>query len=75
VAASITKQTTLLVVGESGRTKQGAVNKSTKLRRAEQLIGKGQNIRILNEAEFMTLCTPRVSFGTVRPAPAGRAEL
>ncbi len=52
VAAGITKQTTLLVVGDQDVTKLAGHEKSSKHRKAEDLIKQGQSIRILCEKDF-----------------------
>ena len=53
---SVTKTTTFLVMGETdyARVKDG---KSTKLRRAEQLLSDGLNLEILKEDKFLKLLT------------------
>lgn len=56
VEAGVTKHTTLLVVGDQDIEKLNGADKSSKHRKAEQLIAKGQPIRILGEADFMSLC-------------------
>jgi DNA polymerase III subunit epsilon len=55
VEANVTKTTTLLVVGDQDIAKLNGADKSGKHRKAETLIGKGQPIRILGEADFMSL--------------------
>lgn len=57
VAAGVTKKTTLLVVGDQDITKLGGKEKSSKHIKAEQLIKKGQSIRILKESDFKELVT------------------
>lgn len=52
VAASVTKKTTLLVVGDQDVTKLAGNSKSSKHRKAEELIEQGQPIRILRETDF-----------------------
>lgn len=52
VAPHVTRKTTILVVGDQGTRKRAGKEKSSKHMRAEQLISKGQNIRILNESDF-----------------------
>ena len=52
----MTKHTSLLVVGDQDIEKLNGADKSSKHRKAEQLIEKGQPIRILGEADFMSLC-------------------
>lgn len=53
VEPGVTAHTTLLVVGDQDLSKLVGQQKSTKLRKAEQLIAKGQSIRILAENDFM----------------------
>ena len=53
VEPSVTKHTTLLVVGDQDLTKLAGQTKSGKHRKAEQLIASGQPIRILAESDFM----------------------
>jgi len=55
VAAGVTKNTTLLVVGDQDISKLAGKEKSTKHLKAEQLIKKGQNIRIIKESDFKEL--------------------
>lgn len=55
VAAGVTKKTTLLVVGDQDITKLAGKEKSSKHIKAEQLIKKGQSIRILKESDFKEL--------------------
>lgn len=52
VAQGVTKNTTLLVVGDQDVTKLAGKNKSSKQLKAEQLISKGQQIRIIKESDF-----------------------
>lgn len=52
VAAGVTKKTTLLVVGDQDISKLAGKEKSSKHLKAEQLIKKGQNIRIIKESDF-----------------------
>lgn len=54
-ANSVTKKTTLLVVGEQDLSIVRADGKSTKQIKAEELIAKGQEIRILGEDAFDAL--------------------
>jgi DNA polymerase III subunit epsilon len=56
VEPGVTKHTTMLVVGDQDIDKLAGHEKSSKHRRAEQLIAKGQPIRIVGEADFMSLC-------------------
>ncbi|MGI9525996.1 MAG: exonuclease domain-containing protein [Weeksellaceae bacterium] len=52
VSNSITKKTTMLVVGIQDTTKLAGYAKSSKHRKAEDLINKGIEIRILSENDF-----------------------
>jgi DNA polymerase-3 subunit epsilon len=54
-ASSVTKKTTLLVVGEQDLLLVGDDGKSTKQEKAEELIARGQDIRILSEETFDAL--------------------
>lgn len=55
VASSVTKKTTLLVVGDQDVKKLAGHKKSSKHRKAEELIEKGIPIRILKESDFKEL--------------------
>ena len=55
VAGSVTKATTLLVVGDQDIRMLAGNEKSSKHRKAEGLIAKGQAIRILTEKDFAHL--------------------
>ena len=52
VASGVTKATTLLVVGDQDYGRLAGHSKSNKHRKAEELIEKGQPIRILGESDF-----------------------
>ena len=52
VAGGVTKKTTMLVVGDQDVTKLAGYEKSSKHRKAEQLISKGVPIRIIRETDF-----------------------
>lgn len=52
VADSVNKKVTLLVVGDQDIRHLAGQEKSSKHRRAEELIGQGQSIRILGESDF-----------------------
>jgi DNA polymerase-3 subunit epsilon len=56
VEPGVTKKTTLLVVGDQDIDKLNGQDKSGKHRKAEQLIEAGQPLRILGEADFMSMC-------------------
>ncbi|MNF83767.1 DNA polymerase III PolC-type [compost metagenome] len=55
VGAGVTKQTTLLVVGDQDISRLAGKDKSSKHVKAEELIAKGQKIRILGESDFQAL--------------------
>lgn len=55
VAASVTKKTTMLVVGDQDLSVLAGHKRSSKQRKAEDLIEKGQPIRILGESNFREL--------------------
>ncbi|WP_066706922.1 exonuclease domain-containing protein [Celeribacter ethanolicus] len=55
VASGVTKKTTLLIVGDQDLAVLAGHEKSSKHRKAEDLIAKGQAIRILGESEFLSL--------------------
>ncbi len=55
VDSGVTKHTTVLVVGDQDITKLLGHEKSTKHRKAEELMAKGQGIRIIGESDFRRL--------------------
>lgn len=55
VADGVTKHTTLLVVGDQDIRALNGHEKSSKHRKAEELIAKGKSIRILGESDFVSL--------------------
>ena len=55
VADGVTKHTTLLIVGDQDIRLLAGNDKSSKHRKAEQLIAKGQSIRILAEGDFAAI--------------------
>lgn len=55
VAPNVTKKTTLLVVGDQDVSKLAGHEKSTKHRKAEQLVAEGHHIRIILETDFKEL--------------------
>lgn len=55
VEPGVTKHTTMLVVGDQDIDKLAGHEKSGKHRKAEQLIANGQPLRIVGEADFMSL--------------------
>lgn len=58
VATSVTKHTTLLVVGDEDIRKLAGYMKSSKHRKAEELIASGQKIRIIGESDFQRIVEP-----------------
>jgi DNA polymerase-3 subunit epsilon len=57
VAPSVTKKRTLLVVGDQDISKLAGHTKSSKHRKAEDLIRKGVPIRLLKESDFLEIVT------------------
>lgn len=55
VGDQVTKSTTLLIVGDQDVARLAGHTKSTKHRKAEQLIAKGQPIRVLRETDFLAM--------------------
>ena len=55
VANSVTKKTTMLVVGDMDVTKLAGHEKSSKHRKAEELVEAGQPLRIIRETDFKEL--------------------
>lgn len=55
VTANVTKSTTMLIVGDQDVARLAGHTKSSKHRKAVQLIAEGQSIRILPETDFMAL--------------------
>jgi len=55
----VTKDTTLLIVGDQDLRRLHGFEKSSKHRKAELLIAKGQPIRILGESDFRTVVMGR----------------
>jgi len=55
VGTSVTRRTTLLVVGDTDVRKLAGHTKSSKHRKAEQLAVDGQPIRIIGESDFQTI--------------------
>ena len=52
VAPSVTKKTTILVVGDQDISKLAGHEKSIKHRKAELLVAEGYSIRIIRETDF-----------------------
>ena len=57
VEPNVTKKTTLLIVGDQDIDRLAGHKKSSKHRKAEDLIKAGLPLRILGEADFMHICT------------------
>lgn len=55
VASNVTKKTTIVVVGDQDLDRLGGHEKSTKHRKAEELITNGAEIRILGESDFLEM--------------------
>lgn len=53
---SVTNDTTILVVGDQDVMRLGGYEKSSKHRKAEDLIKKGNNIKIMSEKDFAEMC-------------------
>lgn len=56
VKTSVSKKTTILVVGTQDLTKLSGYRKSTKHRKAEKLIEEGKPIKIFSERDFVEMC-------------------
>lgn len=55
VASGVSKKVTMLVVGDQDVTKLAGHEKSSKHRKAEELISKGAQLRIIRESDFKEL--------------------
>jgi len=55
IKTAVSKKTTLLIVGDQDMTRLAGQSKSSKHRRAEELISQGHKIRIIGETEFLAL--------------------
>lgn len=55
VADGVNKNTTILVVGIQDKDKLAGYDKSSKHRKAEELIAKGKQLRIISEADFLAI--------------------
>ena len=56
-ADSVTKKTTILVVGDQDLRLTKGQEKSSKHRKCEQLIAAGQTIKIVRETDFTSMCS------------------
>ncbi|MEG3193060.1 exonuclease domain-containing protein [Lysobacter sp. D1-1-M9] len=63
VAASVTKITTLLIVGDQDISKLNGKSKSSKHLKAEDLIGQGCSIRVLRESDFQSIVVAQAVHG------------
>jgi DNA polymerase-3 subunit epsilon len=63
VADSVTKKTTILVVGDQDLRYTRGQAKSTKHRNAETMIASGAPIRIVGESDFLLMVRCRPEFG------------
>lgn len=57
VDSGVTKKTTILVVGDQDAKRLAGHNKSSKHRKAEELIAAGQKIRVIRECDFQKMLT------------------
>jgi DNA polymerase-3 subunit epsilon len=64
VDGGVTKHTTLLVVGDQDICRLHGHEKSSKHRKAEELMDKGQRIRIIGESDFQRLLTIHMQGGS-----------
>ena len=55
ITTSVSRKTSLLIVGDQDLTLLAGHTKSTKHRRAEELIAEGSDIRIIGESEFLAM--------------------
>lgn len=63
VGSSVTKKTTLLIVGDQDISKLAGKAKSSKHLKAEELIGQGYPIRILRESDFQSIVVAQAVHG------------
>lgn len=71
----VTKHTTLLIVGDQDIRRLAGHEKSAKHRKAEELIKKGQHIRIVGESDFKRIIEQRIFHQDAQPAKAHAAQL
>ena len=75
VKTSVSKKTTILVVGTQDLTKLSGYKKSTKHRKAEKLIEKGLPIKIFSESDFVEMCNnENPDLNLTIPKPNKRTE-
>jgi len=63
VGSSVTKKTTLLIVGDQDISKLAGKTKSSKHLKAEELISQGFQIRILRESDFQSIVVAQAVHG------------
>ena len=63
VGSSVTKKTTLLIVGDQDISKLAGKSKSSKHLKAEELIAQGCQIRILRESDFQSIVVAQAVHG------------
>lgn len=63
VSNSVTKNTSILVVGVQDKSKLAGYEKSSKHRKAGELINKGIKIKILSEKDFADICNDFLEIG------------
>ncbi len=69
VGPGVTKKTTILIVGTQDKDKLNGYEKSSKHRKAEELINKGVDIQILSESDFWNLVGIHESSYSPEPRP------
>jgi DNA polymerase-3 subunit epsilon len=77
VTNSVSKKTTILVVGLQDESRLAGYEKSSKHRKAEELIAKGSDIKILSELDFIEICNREgevVSPKTIKPKSTGKKK-
>lgn len=75
VAASVNRATTILVVGDQDIRKLAGHEKSAKHRKVEELITKGQGIKIIGESDFLRLVNVSIESTSVTPKKPARKEV
>ena len=75
VAASVNKTTTILVVGDQDIRRLAGHEKSSKHRKVEELITKGQPIRIIGESDFLRLVNVNIEPTSVPKKSAPRKKV
>lgn len=63
VSATVTKKTTLLIVGDQDISKLAGKSKSSKHIKAEELISQGYPIRVLRESDFQSIVVAQAVHG------------